>query len=117
MADYGVAVTWGDMKPGREKQAFEAWAEGAALNDKAVANGQIERWDAVMFEPIGSPPLGAIRLYGTQEQIDEFIRSDEFRSTVQQAGMALNAVGYRRFITGDALLEGLARGSAAIEAL
>lgn len=117
MTDYGVAVTWGDMKPGREKQALEAWAEGAALNDKAVANGLIERWDAVMFEPIGSPPSGAIRIFGTRDQIEEFIRSDDFRSTVQQAAMALNAVGYRRFMTGDALLEGLVQASAAINSL
>ncbi|MEX1008269.1 MAG: hypothetical protein WD271_10555 [Acidimicrobiia bacterium] len=117
MTDYGVAVTWGEMKPGREKQALEAFAEGAALNDKAVANGRIERWDAVMFEPIGSPPLGAIRIFGTQDQVDEFIRSDDFRSALQQASMAASAVGLRRFVTGEALLEGLAQASAAIDAL
>jgi hypothetical protein len=117
MADYGVAVTWGDMKPGREKQALEAWAEGAAVNDKAVANSQIERWDAVLLEPIGSPPSGVIRIFGTQDQIEAFIRSDDFRSALQKAAMALNSVGFRRFVTGDALLQALAQATAAIEAL
>ena len=30
MADYGVAVSWGEVKPGREVEAFEAWGEAAA---------------------------------------------------------------------------------------
>jgi hypothetical protein len=116
MSDYGVAVTWGDMKVGREKMALEAWADGAALNDKAVADGRIERWDAVVFE-LGGSPAGVIRLYGGQDQIEEFIRSDDFRSAIQQAAMALNGVGLRRFMTGDALLEGFASASAVIDAL
>ena len=116
MADYGVAVSWGEVKPGREEQAFEAWGEAAALNDKAVANGLIERWDAVLFEPVGSPPAGVIRLFGTQTQIDDFIRSEDFRSSIQKAGGALHAVGFRRFMTGEALREALARAAAALEA-
>jgi hypothetical protein len=117
MSDYGVAVTWGDMKVGREKMALEAWADGAALNDKAVADGRIERWDAVLFELAAAPPFGAIRLYGTQDQLEEFIRSDDFGSVIQRASMSVNAVGYRRFITGDALLEAFGRASVAVDAL
>jgi hypothetical protein len=117
MADYGVAITFGDTKPGREKQSLDVWADSLALNDKAVADGRIERWDAILFEPSGTPPAGAIRLYGTQEQIDTFVRSDEFQDTIVRAGLVVNAIGYRRFMTGDALVAGFARFTEAVESL
>jgi len=117
MADYGVAVTWGDAKPGREKQSLEAWADGVALNDKAVANGRLERWDAVLFEPTGAPPAGAIRLFGTQAQIDEFIHSEDFQSVIVRAGLTVNAVALRRFTTGEALAQSFARFSDVVNSL
>ena len=115
MGDYGVAVTWADMKPGREQQALEVWADGAALNEKAVADGRIERWDAVLFDLTGTPPVGAIRLFGTQDQIEEFVRSDDFRSVIQRASLTVNGVGYRRFVTGDVLLEAFASMSERVD--
>jgi hypothetical protein len=117
MADYGVAVTWGEVKPGRERQALEVWADSVTLNDKAVADGRVERWDAAIFEPAGGPPLGVIRFFGDQGQIDEFIRSEDFQDIILRAGMFISALGYRRFMTGDALADGFARFSAAIESL
>ena len=117
MADYGVAVTWGDVKPGREKQSLAVWADGVALNDKAVANGRLERWDAVLFEPTGAPPSGAIRLYGSQAQIDEFIHSEDFQSVILRAGLTINAVALRRFTTGEALTQSFARFATAVDTL
>jgi hypothetical protein len=117
MADYGVAVTWGDVKPGREKQSLAVWADAVALNDKAVANGRLERWDAVLFEPMGAPPLGAIRLFGSQAQIDEFIHSEDFQSVILRAGLTINAVALRRFTTGDALNESFARFATVVDTL
>jgi hypothetical protein len=117
VADYGVAVTWGDARPGREKQSLEVWADGVALNDKAVANGRLERWDAVLFEPTGAPPSGAIRLYGSQAQIDEFIHSEDFQSVILRAGLTINAVALRRFTTGDALTQAFGRFAAAVNTL
>ena len=117
MADYGVAVTWGEAKPGRERQALEVWADAITLNDKAVADGRIERWDAVVFEPGGGPPVGAIRFYGTAEQIDVFVRADDFMDIIMRAQLMVSSVGYRRFTTGDALADGFARLSAAVESL
>ena len=109
MGDYGVAITWSDTKAGREKQALELWVDSVTLNEKAVANGQIERWDAVVFEPSAGGPAGAVRLYGTDEQIEAFIRSDDFMRITLQAGLLLTGFGYRRFMTGQAMADGFAR--------
>jgi hypothetical protein len=117
MADYGVAVTWGDPKPGRERKALELWADTVAMNEKAVANGRIESWDAVLFEPAASPPAGVIRLHGTQEQIEQFIRSEDFDDIISRATLLLFNVGLRRFLEGNALLEGFARYTKLIDAL
>jgi hypothetical protein len=117
MADYGVAVTWGDAKPGRDQKALELWADAVTQNEKAAADTRIERWDAIVFEPIGSPPAGVIRFYGTREQIEAWIQSDDFQETMTRGGLLLNSFGYRRFMTGDALAQGLARFAQTISAL
>ena len=117
MADYGVAVTWGDAKPGREKKALESWADTISTNDKAVANGRIASWDAIVFEASATPPAGAIRLYGTQEQIEEYIRSDDFQDSIEQATLLLHNVGIRRFMTGAALADGFSRYTRAVDSL
>jgi hypothetical protein len=117
MADFGLAITWGDPKAGREKQSLEVWADGAALNDKAVADVRLEGWDVVLLEPSGAPPAGVIRLYGSREQIEDFVRADDFLSVIRRAQLTLNAFGFRRFMTGDALLQAVADYSASLDSL
>jgi hypothetical protein len=117
MADYGIAITWGDPKPGREKKALELFADSVTTNDKAVSNGKIDSWDVVVFELSAAPPAGVIRMYGTQEQIEEFIGSEDFQGPVERAALLLNNVGVRRFQTGGALAEGLSRYTKLVESL
>src|SRR2546429_7261497 len=82
MADHGVAVTWGSAKAGRERKALELWADAVTTNEKAVANGLIERWDAVVFEPAPGGPAGGIRLYGTRGQVDGVLEFHHFSGSV-----------------------------------
>ena len=117
MADYGVSIVWGDTKTGREKKALELWLDSVTLNEKAVADSRIESWDAVGFEPAPNAPVGVMRIFGTQEQVEEFINADDFQEKIMRAGLLLNGVGYRRFMTGDRLADGFARFSQAIESL
>jgi len=117
MADYGIAITWGDPKPGREQKALELFGDSVTINDKAVSNGKIASWDVVVFELSATPPAGVIRMYGTQDQIEEFIGSEDFQGPVGRASVLLNNVGIRRFQTGAALAEGLTRYTKLIESL
>jgi hypothetical protein len=117
MADFGVAITWGEPKVGREKQSLEVWSDGATLNDKAVADGRLERWDAVLFEPSGATPAGAIRLYGTRAQVEAFIESEDFASVIRRAQLTVHALAFRRFLAGDALIEALANFSETVNSL
>jgi hypothetical protein len=90
MADYDVAITWGDVKPGREKKALELWADAVVLIDKAVADGRISSWDAIVLEPTGSPPAGVTRLHGGQDQVEQFIQSDDFQDMLVRDNLLLN---------------------------
>ena len=63
----------------------------------------------MLFEPTGVPPSGAIRLYGSQAQIDEFIHSEDFQSVILRAGLTINAVASCCFTTGDVLTQSFAR--------
>jgi hypothetical protein len=117
MSDYGVVVTWGDPKTGREKKALDCLAEATTNNDKAVANGKIASWDVVVFEPSPTPPAGVIRIYGTQEQIEKYINSDEFLDPLQKATLTVNNVGIRRFTTGAALMEEIGKYAGRLDSL
>jgi hypothetical protein len=109
MGDYGVETTWGDPKTGREKKGLELWADVVAQNEQDVANGLIDRWDACVYEPSAAPPVGAMRFYGAQDQIEKYIRSDTFQEILTRAVTLLDNVGIRRFVSGDALAQDLGR--------
>src|SRR5579862_4860803 len=117
MGDYGIAVTWGDLKSGRESKVMEYFGEATAFSDKAVAVGRIERWDVALFESSGAHPYGAVRYYGTAEQITALAASDEFLGTVFRGQLLFVGFGFRRFVTGDVLIHAIGHAAEQIEAL
>jgi hypothetical protein len=117
MADYGVAITWGDPKPGREKKALDLWGDAVTMTDKAAADGRIDSWDAVIVEPSATPPAGVMRIHGTQDQIEQFIRSEDFEDVLDRSTLLLFNVGIRRFVQGNALMEGFSRYTTLVESL
>ena len=109
MADHGLAVTWGEFKPGRERKALHLWGDAVAFNDKAVADGRIEGWDAILFEPSGTVPAGAVRYYGTAEQIGAMAQSADFLGIVERGQQFLSSFGFRRFVIGQAMADAVTR--------
>ena len=117
MPDYGAAISWGDPKPGREKQAQDLFGSVVGLNETAVADGRLSSWDVVLYEPNGAPPTGAMRLFGTREQVHAFLESDEFKESLGKATLFLDNVGVRRFVIGDALMEAFGRFAEQVKSL
>jgi hypothetical protein len=117
VADYGVAVTWSEPRPGREKASLDLWGEAISFNEKLVADGQVERWDGVAFEPSGTGPGGAVRYYGTAEQIQALVTSAEFSSLIVRGQLFLSTFGFRRFVTGQAMAEEFGRFTTIIDSL
>lgn len=115
MGDYGISVTWGEAKMGREKRAIELFLDAVAFNEKLVANGAAERWDVVLFKPSGR---GAVHYYGSVEQMDALAaRSEEFLSIVGRGELLLHAFGFKRFVTGEALASSMGNFSTLLESL
>jgi len=65
--------------------------------------------DAVIFEPSPTGPAGAVRVYGTEQQVEEFIRSDDFQEQLVRAQLLCHDIGIRRFMTGEALVQGFVK--------
>ncbi len=116
-ADHGIAVTWGDEKPGREKMALDLWGEAVGWSDKLVSDARVERWDAVSFEATGGYPQGAVRYYGTTEQVEALVGSEDFQNILARGQIILNGFGFRRFVTGQAMYDGVLRFVPLVEAL
>jgi hypothetical protein len=105
----------GQGRPGGH--ALELWADAVTTNEKAVANGLIEKWDAVVFEPAPGGPTGVIRVYGTREQVNAYIESDDFSNQLMRSQVLLDGVGLRRFVTGGALMDEFAQYAQLVESL
>lgn len=117
MADHGLVITWGELKPGRERKALHLWGEAIAFNDQAVAEGRIEGWDAILLEPSSTFPAGAMRYYGTAEQMGALAASDDFLGIVGRGQLFLSNFGYRRFIMGQAVADAMTRAAAVVDTL
>lgn len=117
MADHGLAVAWGEVKPGRESKTLELWSEAVVYNEKLVADGKVERWEAVLFEPSGSYPSGTVRYYGTAEQMGALAESEEFLRIVTRGQLLFLGFGFRRFATGQAMMDAVGQFAGVIESL
>ncbi len=56
-------------------------------------------------------------MYGTSEQVNAFLQSDEFEEALQKATLMLNNVGVRRFVTGGALMEVMGKYTGLLDSL
>ena len=89
VAEYGYVTAWTGVRTGRERQAMELWADAIGIYDKAKANGQIEDFEAVLYQPTGGAvPGGIITLWGSQDQVDA-MRRDQDRIRLQARALIL----------------------------
>jgi hypothetical protein len=108
MADHGSILAWNVPLPGREQKALEVFMEAQGTYEKAVANGLIDSFETVLLQPTnGGLPGGWTISWGSEDQIDAWVRNDEYGSIVFKAGLVADGVAVSRAIRGDALTEGM----------
>ena len=108
MSDYGISITWGAAKTGREAASLALWADAMGHAEKLKANGRIDDYDAILFgATAGGAPNGVFTLWGSEDQIKELVFDEERAQLVQRTGLLLNDVAEVRSIRGNAILEGL----------
>lgn len=115
--DYGISVTWGAPRPGREKMGLEIWADAIDHAEKLQANGRIAEYDAVIFAPTAGLPAGVFTLWGTREQIDEVAYDKERQTLLMRTAFANEGVSEVRSMRGAALAEGFGDYTAVVQSL
>jgi hypothetical protein len=106
MAEHAHVTAWAGVKAGRERDALELWTDAITLYEKAKANGQIEDYETILFQPTGGAmPNGIITLWGTTAQVDAFARDPERMRLQARAMMLLDGLTETGGVRGGALLE------------
>jgi len=82
MADRMLFVSWGNAVRGREARGLEVLNEALGLLGRMQADGRIESFDVVLFEPNGELN-GYVAVGGSAAQINAVRQDEEFlRNTV-----------------------------------
>ena len=90
MGDYAHVTAYGSIRVGREKRAFELWADALDFYEKSQANGLIESYELVIFQPSGGAlPTGMITLWGSEDQIDAIARNEDRQKLAQRAALVV----------------------------
>ncbi len=103
MADAGLIVGWKEAKTGRETRAMELFVSTMSYYAKEVDKGNIESFEPVILEAHGGDLGGFILIRGSQDQLNTFRNSDDFRAFVLQAIYCLEGVGIIDAYRGDSL--------------
>jgi hypothetical protein len=118
MGDYAHVTAYGSIRVGREKQAFQVWADALDFYEKAQANGLIESYDIVLFQPSGGAlPTGMITLWGSQDQIDAIGRNEDRTALQLRAGLVVENLVESRAMRGAPVLDGVMQFQEVINSL
>lgn len=118
MGDYAHVTAYGAIKVGREKQAFEVWADAIEFYEKAQANGLIESYEIQLFQPTGGAlPTGMISLWGSEDQVDAIRRNEDRLKLQLRAGLVVEDLIETGAMRGAAVFEGVGRFQEAIDSL
>jgi len=107
MADSVLFIAWGEPIQGREERGLEVFNEAIGLYGRMQQDGRIEAFDVVLLAPNGELG-GYIELHGSAEQLAAVRQDDEYRRTLTDATLVVEAM---RVIEGSTN-EGIARDMA-----
>lgn len=118
MGDYGHVTSWGGIRAGRERQALALWTDAIDFYEKAKANGLIDEYEVLLFQPTGGAlPAGIITLWGTQDQVDAIARNDDRMALQMRATLLLESHVETRAMRGAAMLEGVGTFQTLVDSL
>ena len=79
MAEAALCTVWGEIVPGREKQALNVYNEAMQWWAGLQQDGKIESFDVIALAPSGGEVTGFLVARGTAEQIDSLRRTKEYQ--------------------------------------
>jgi hypothetical protein len=94
MADFALFIGWGMVKPGREQQALEHFAEAQQYNEKLKQRGDAESYETVLLELHGGDLGGFTLLRGSADKLNRLRYEDEeFLSLLSKASLLVDDLG------------------------
>lgn len=107
MADAGLFIGWGQVVRGREERALEVFNETIELYGRLQSEGRIESFEVSLLQPHGGDLDGFALLRGSEQQMDEVARDDDFVRGMQKADLIVDNLGVISALLGDGLARGI----------
>ena len=103
MADAGIFIGWGPPVRGRETKGLEVFNESIQTWSQYEQDGKIESFEVALLAPHGGDLAGFALLRGSDEQLDELRRSDEFQRITVRAAQIVDGLGVVQAAIGEGL--------------
>jgi hypothetical protein len=103
MADAGLFIGWGQVARGREDLALDVFNETIELYGQMQSDGRIESFETALLEPHGGELAGFELLRGSEQQIDEVRRAEDFQRVIAKASLVVDDLGVISAAIGESL--------------
>jgi hypothetical protein len=101
MANAALFIGYGEVMPGRARQALQVFNEALEYYGRLQKQGQIESFDPVFLEPHGGDLAGFILLRGERDKLNGARYSEEFTRLTNRATLVCRNVGVVSAYTGE----------------
>ncbi len=103
MRDAAFMVSWGQVVPGREKEALALFQKSQAFWQRQEASGTVKRIGTFFLAPGSGAPeeMAGFGLYvGRLDALQSVIASEEYEGMLYLAAQILNGFRHRLFLGG-----------------
>ena len=104
-----IFMGWNRSVPGREAMSAEHFQEVMQYLGGLQQEGAIESFQPVLLTVHGGDLNGFILIQGESAKLDAVASSEEWMAHVTRGGLHLEGFGVVRGVTGDLLMEWMAR--------
>jgi hypothetical protein len=115
VADRALFIGWGEVVRNREHEALANFNETLGLYGQAQQDGRIESFDVCLLDPHGGDLAGFIMVHGTQEQLDTFRASEDFRLNMAKSSLIVDGIGVVEAAVGEGVAKEMGYFNRAVE--
>ena len=101
MANTTLFIGYGEVMPGRARQALQVFNEAIEYYGRLQRQGQIENFEPVLLEPHGGDLAGFFLLRGDRDKLNGVRYSEEFTRLTNRAVLVCRNVGVVSGFTGE----------------
>jgi hypothetical protein len=114
MSSNVIFVGWNRPVPGREKLGADLFQDFMEYVTGLQEDGTIQSLQPVLLNPHGGDMNGFFLITGEPGKLDALASSEAWETHMTRAGINLEGVGVVRGVTGDLLMQSMARWTSLI---